>query len=374
VVGISTEAARADHKHDITTAVATSAAIDDVAAEGSSTSLARADHKHSLTGGTPVTLGTVNATGSNTTFSRSDHVHAHGAQSDGTLHAVVNNTTNGFVPAVGGAGTLAVSNGTNIFWTALTDGYHGNRGGGSLHAAVTNAANGFATALGGANTFAVSNGSVMQWVAMSDGYHGARGGGTQHTIATSSAAGFVPQTTATRVMLSDGSGTPFWGQLSDGYVASNFSLMIAQSFSLASVSVININVGTGTWAVIWVAPKNMTITTMSCQVATTGTGNVFFAIYSEALSRLAQDTTGTSVAAQGIVTASLDSPLAVTRGTRYYLAIRTDAGPSRYTGTTCSNTAQIPAYSITNNTTPSFPATFTVNARQASALWVQVSE
>jgi hypothetical protein len=73
---------------------------------------------------------------------------------------------------VGGAGTLAVSNGANIFWTVLTDGYHGNRGGGALHSIVTN-----------------------------------------------SAAGFVPQTTATRALLSDAAGVPFWGQISDGYIS-----------------------------------------------------------------------------------------------------------------------------------------------------------
>jgi len=37
---------------------------------------------------TPVTIGTANAEGILTTLARSDHVHAHGAQTDGTLHAV----------------------------------------------------------------------------------------------------------------------------------------------------------------------------------------------------------------------------------------------------------------------------------------------
>jgi len=48
VVGISSEAARGDHKHDASTAVASSQAPGDVAAEGSATSLARSDHKHGL--------------------------------------------------------------------------------------------------------------------------------------------------------------------------------------------------------------------------------------------------------------------------------------------------------------------------------------
>jgi hypothetical protein len=38
--------------------------------------------------GTPVTIGTTNQIGSSGLFSQSDHVHAHGAQTDGTLHAI----------------------------------------------------------------------------------------------------------------------------------------------------------------------------------------------------------------------------------------------------------------------------------------------
>jgi hypothetical protein len=47
-VGVGTSAARADHKHDVTTATASAQAPGDTAAEGTATSLARSDHKHSL--------------------------------------------------------------------------------------------------------------------------------------------------------------------------------------------------------------------------------------------------------------------------------------------------------------------------------------
>lgn len=47
-VGTSGEAARQDHKHDITTAAASAQVPGDSAAEGSATSLARSDHKHGL--------------------------------------------------------------------------------------------------------------------------------------------------------------------------------------------------------------------------------------------------------------------------------------------------------------------------------------
>lgn len=47
-VGVATTAARADHKHDISTAAAGSATPGDAAAEGTATSLARSDHVHAL--------------------------------------------------------------------------------------------------------------------------------------------------------------------------------------------------------------------------------------------------------------------------------------------------------------------------------------
>lgn len=49
---------------------------------------------------TPVTIGTANADGSDNTHSRSDHVHNHGAQTDGSLHALVTTIVNGFMSAV----------------------------------------------------------------------------------------------------------------------------------------------------------------------------------------------------------------------------------------------------------------------------------
>lgn len=78
VVGVSTEAARADHKHDITTAAAVALAIDSTNTEGTSTSIARADHTHAITAGTPValTVGGSNSAGVATTFTRSDHTHS----------------------------------------------------------------------------------------------------------------------------------------------------------------------------------------------------------------------------------------------------------------------------------------------------------
>lgn len=57
------------------------------AAAGTAESLARSDHKHDVTTAAPVTVNTANAEGTASSLARSDHAHAHGAQTDGTLHA-----------------------------------------------------------------------------------------------------------------------------------------------------------------------------------------------------------------------------------------------------------------------------------------------
>ncbi|MCZ6868101.1 MAG: hypothetical protein O7G84_01195 [Gammaproteobacteria bacterium] len=68
------------------------------AAVGVATLAARADHKHDISTAAAVNVGTVNAEGSATSLSRSDHVHAHAAQTDGTLHAdVVAGGADGFM-------------------------------------------------------------------------------------------------------------------------------------------------------------------------------------------------------------------------------------------------------------------------------------
>jgi hypothetical protein len=77
-VGVSSEAARADHKHDVATAAAVALTVGGANAEGSSSSLARADHTHALAAGTPVavTVGGSNTEGAASTAARSDHTHA----------------------------------------------------------------------------------------------------------------------------------------------------------------------------------------------------------------------------------------------------------------------------------------------------------
>lgn len=69
VVGVATDAARADHKHNVSTAVVGS-------------------------------VGTANSEGTATSLARSDHVHNHGAQTVGTLHAAATTGTAGFLSTV----------------------------------------------------------------------------------------------------------------------------------------------------------------------------------------------------------------------------------------------------------------------------------
>jgi hypothetical protein len=105
--GNSFNAARIDHKHDISTGVPGTISIGDSATEGSATSIARSDHthaltspavpanvtkaaasagaattvarsdhKHDITTATASSIGTANAEGSSSSLARADHTHA----------------------------------------------------------------------------------------------------------------------------------------------------------------------------------------------------------------------------------------------------------------------------------------------------------
>lgn len=52
-----------------------------------------------LTTGVPSTIDGTNATGTANAFARQDHIHAHGSQTDGTHHAAVTTSVNGFMSA-----------------------------------------------------------------------------------------------------------------------------------------------------------------------------------------------------------------------------------------------------------------------------------
>lgn len=64
---------------------------------GISTEAARQDHKHNIDTATAVSLSTVNAEGTATTLARSDHTHDHANQAGGTLHSAATISVNGFM-------------------------------------------------------------------------------------------------------------------------------------------------------------------------------------------------------------------------------------------------------------------------------------
>lgn len=128
-VGTGTTAARDDHKHDATTAAPSVTGVATSSGEGSATTLARsdhshqantspsnvtkaaavigtsgeparADHKHDITTATASELtDSTNAEGSATSLARSDHTHAHGDRSGGSLHADATTSVDGFMSA-----------------------------------------------------------------------------------------------------------------------------------------------------------------------------------------------------------------------------------------------------------------------------------
>lgn len=74
--GVATSLSRSDHKHDVSTAVAGAALVGDASAEGVLTTLSRSDHKHGISAGVPVDVTKAAAAeGVASTFSRSDHKH-----------------------------------------------------------------------------------------------------------------------------------------------------------------------------------------------------------------------------------------------------------------------------------------------------------
>jgi hypothetical protein len=89
VVGVSSEISRSDHKHDVSTATASSLDATSTNAEGSSSSLSRADHIHTIdvTNGSVSTIlaGAVNSAGIATGLSRKDHIHDVTTATAGTI-------------------------------------------------------------------------------------------------------------------------------------------------------------------------------------------------------------------------------------------------------------------------------------------------
>jgi hypothetical protein len=108
VIGVAITAARSDHKHDVTTAAASSNPPGTSNAEGSATSLARSDHTHALAAyGT--TSGTI-AQGNDSRFTdaRTPTAHSTSHKNGGTDEVATASATANAIPKAGAGGTLAV--------------------------------------------------------------------------------------------------------------------------------------------------------------------------------------------------------------------------------------------------------------------------
>ena len=75
VVGVATDAARADHQHALPAPAAPVDVTKSAASAGVATTVARADHKHDVATAVPVATGTANAEGVSSSLARADHVH-----------------------------------------------------------------------------------------------------------------------------------------------------------------------------------------------------------------------------------------------------------------------------------------------------------
>lgn len=149
--GVANTAARSDHKHDISTAVAGAVVAGAAASEGAATSLARSDHGHSVAVGAPVAVDAAAAvTGASGNFSDANHKHVVTTAAP----VEITDSTN----ASGASTALAAAQHTHA---------HGNRGGGTLHAEATSGAAGFQSAADKASMTAIGTVALLSKVAAS---------------------------------------------------------------------------------------------------------------------------------------------------------------------------------------------------------------
>lgn len=96
--GSSANLAREDHVHALPAPAAPADVTKAAAAAGAATTVARADHKHDVSTAAAVELtDSTNAEGSATSLARSDHQHAHGNRGGGALHANATGAVAGFM-------------------------------------------------------------------------------------------------------------------------------------------------------------------------------------------------------------------------------------------------------------------------------------
>ena len=98
--GVSSNLAREDHQHALPAPAAPADVTKAAASAGAATTVARADHKHDVSTAAAVELtDATNAEGVASSLARSDHTHAHGNRGGGTLHAAATTGVAGFMSA-----------------------------------------------------------------------------------------------------------------------------------------------------------------------------------------------------------------------------------------------------------------------------------
>ena len=127
-IGTSGEAARADHKHDVTTAAPAAAGVGTTSAEGAATSLARSDHTHQSNTAPENVTKAAASIGTSTEPARADHKHDISTAAPSTI---------GTANSEGAATSLARSDHGHD---------HGAQTVGTLHAVATGAVAGFMSA------------------------------------------------------------------------------------------------------------------------------------------------------------------------------------------------------------------------------------
>jgi hypothetical protein len=122
-IGTGTKAAKDDHKHGVAAPGAPADVTKSAASAGASATFARADHKHDATTAAAITITDAsNSEGAATSLSRSDHGHAHGSRGGGSLHAVaVASVSAGFISAADQAKLDSVVAGGGLRQTAMTE-------------------------------------------------------------------------------------------------------------------------------------------------------------------------------------------------------------------------------------------------------------
>jgi len=167
---------------------------------GVATTAARADHKHDVTTGTPVAIDGANAEGTSANLARADHVHNHGAQTDGSFHAVaIPSGANGFLSGVDKAKLDGIASGATNTALASTAPADTTKAAAFVGVGTTAARadhkHDIATAVPVAIAAANSEG-VSSSIARADHVHahGTQTDGTMHAAATGSVAGFMSTT------------------------------------------------------------------------------------------------------------------------------------------------------------------------------------